>query len=162
MAATYRLSLNGAVHEVTVEEGSEGLTVTIDGERMRADIKRISDPVYSLLLEGLSFEIVVQERPDECEVVIGNRSYTVETLRPGQPAATAAAGEAQVRAPMTGRVVEVPVQIGETVSAGQTLAIIESMKMNNEIRSPRDGTVRDVRIAPGDRVERNTVIVVIG
>src|SRR5579875_2505079 len=151
MAATYRLSLNGAVHEVTVEEGSEGLTVTIDGERMRADIKRISDPVYSLLLEGLSFEIVV-----------GNRSYTVETLRPGQPAATAAAGEAQVRAPMTGRVVEVPVQIGETVSAGQTLAIIESIKMNNEIRSPRDGTVRDVRIAPGDRVERNTVIVVIG
>jgi biotin carboxyl carrier protein len=162
MAATYRLSLNGTAHEVSVEEGIEGLIVTIDGERMHADLKRISDPVYSLLLEGLSFEIVVQERPDECEVVIGNRSYTVETLRPGQAAAGAAASEVQVKAPMTGRVVEVPVQAGESVAAGQTIAIIESMKMNNEIRSPRDGTVRDVRIKPGERVERNTVIAVIG
>jgi 3-methylcrotonyl-CoA carboxylase alpha subunit len=62
---------------------------------------------------------------------------------------------------MPGLIVAVPVAEGETVSRGQNLVILESMKMQNELRSPRDGVVHHIRAKPGERVEQNQVLVTL-
>jgi biotin carboxyl carrier protein len=66
-----------------------------------------------------------------------------------------------LRSPMTGVVIEVVTEAGATVTAGQVLVIVESMKMNNELRSPRDGIVDAVHVQQGERVERNATLVTI-
>jgi len=63
---------------------------------------------------------------------------------------------------MPGLIVSVRVEVGETVKAGQTVVILESMKMQNELKSPRDGVVQKVNVGPGQSVEQNKVLVTIG
>jgi biotin carboxyl carrier protein len=63
-------------------------------------------------------------------------------------------GEVQIKAPMPGLVVAIPVSEGQEVQKGDVLVILESMKMQNEIKSPRAGKVNRIRIKPGDSVEQ--------
>ena len=62
---------------------------------------------------------------------------------------------------MAGRVVKVLVKTGEAVAARQPLVVVEAMKMENELRAPRDGTVAEVRVSEGSSVEANAVLVVL-
>ena len=71
------------------------------------------------------------------------------------------AGPRMVVAPMPGRIVKVLVKPNESVSARQPLVVVEAMKMENELRAPRSGTVAEVRVAEGSSVEANTVLVVL-
>jgi biotin carboxyl carrier protein len=70
-------------------------------------------------------------------------------------------GPRMIVAPMPGRIVKVLVKPNEGVSARQPLVVIEAMKMENELRAPRSGTVAEVRVAEGSSVEANTVLVVL-
>jgi biotin carboxyl carrier protein len=71
----------------------------------------------------------------------------------------AASGDASLEAPMPGTVVQLRVQPGTAVSAGETLVVLESMKMEISIAAPRDGCVAAVHVAAGDQVERGAVLV---
>jgi len=62
---------------------------------------------------------------------------------------------------MPGLIVAVPVEEGQQVDKGDNLVILESMKMQNEIKAPREGKVTGVRVNPGDNVDQNQVLVVI-
>jgi len=66
-----------------------------------------------------------------------------------------------VTAPMPGRVVRILVSPGETVAARQGVVVVEAMKMENELRSPKAGTVREVSVTTGTSVEAGRVLVVI-
>ena len=70
-------------------------------------------------------------------------------------------GELPIRAPMPGLIVDVRVEVGEIVDAGQTLIILESMKMENELKAPRAGMVHAINAHPGDNVEQNKTLVTI-
>ena len=70
-------------------------------------------------------------------------------------------GRGTIVAPMPGRIVKVLVKPNETVSARQPLVVVEAMKMENELRAPRGGTVAEVRVSEGSSVEANTVLVVL-
>ncbi|RIK39109.1 MAG: hypothetical protein DCC55_19095 [Chloroflexi bacterium] len=70
-------------------------------------------------------------------------------------------GELPIKAPISGLIVKVLVEPGDTVEDGQPLVILEAMKMENEIRSLRSGVVKSVTIAAGKRVEQNEVLVVL-
>jgi propionyl-CoA carboxylase alpha chain len=62
---------------------------------------------------------------------------------------------------MPGVVVDVPVTVGQEVAKGKTVVVLESMKMQNELKAPRDGTIHAVRVAKGDKVDLNAVLVTI-
>jgi biotin carboxyl carrier protein len=70
-------------------------------------------------------------------------------------------GRRTIVAPMPGRIVKVLVKPNESVSARQPLIVVEAMKMENELRAPRGGTVAEVRVSEGSSVEANTVLVVL-
>jgi biotin carboxyl carrier protein len=73
-----------------------------------------------------------------------------------------AAGPVTVRAPIPGRVVRVLVKVGDKVAAGRGLAVLEAMKMENEIRAHRAGTVQEILVAPADRIAAGAVLARIG
>ncbi len=100
--------------------------------------------------------------PGEWVVGIGGRQVRARVSdgrRRGRTAAAQVGGDHAVTAPMPGRLVRVLVEPGDRVAAGQGLAVVEAMKMENEVAAPAHGVVSDVRAAPGDSVEAGAVLV---
>ena len=78
---------------------------------------------------------------------------------PAAPAAPAATGAEKVNSPMPGNIIDIKVAAGDTVTNGQTLLILEAMKMENEIKAPCDGTVAGVHVAKGDTVDSGALLI---
>jgi biotin carboxyl carrier protein len=154
--------------EFMVEILDEG-QVLVDGQLYHVDFEAIGDqPLYSLLLDGKSYEAYVYPADREAsdkktwQVLLQGHSYPalVEDERDKRLHMAAGAGvgegvEFYLKAPMPGLVVAVPVVEGQDVRRGDVLAILESMKMQNELKSPRSGVVTRLRVEVNDRVEQN-------
>ena len=87
----------------------------------------------------------------------GQECFTDITHR--EPEAAAGAGTGQIRAPMDGAIVSIQVRQGDRVSRGQTLAVLEAMKMEHQLRADLDGTVAEIGAAPGDQVKSRQLII---
>ena len=99
---------------------------------------------------------------------VNGKSYDVEVeeIRNGAPVAqapkaTGTAGSVKVEAPMPGNVLKVNVKVGDAVTEGQTLAVLEAMKMENDIVAPSAGTVASVNVSVGDSVNTGDVLVTL-
>lgn len=167
MAATYRLTIGERAHDVAIDERDGRFMLTIDGESVGATFVAGGIGPASLLIGAESFEVAADEEEDGFEVQVGHEVFdvAVERLIAGhtvsEQAGAAGSQVVQIKAPLTGSIVDILVAEGDAVSKGQVVAVIESMKMNNELRAPRDGTVEQIHVAKGDRVERNTPLVTI-
>ena len=122
--------------------------------------------LYVLMIDNRPTELYLERRRGGAEVVIGRHtfSYDVGPWRPGSSRPKnggAAAGLVRITAPMTGSIVEVRVAAGQVVAQGEVVLIIESMKMNNELRSPAAGTVEAIPVTAGTRVKANDLLVAI-
>ena len=153
------LSKDGPPLEVDVKELPSGaLDVRVAGRRVDVDMAVLNDAL-SIRVDGRVIDLTTEGAPPELGVIAsGHRSYVrVESER--QRAATAAqagstgGGDEIVRSPMPGRVVRVLVALGDEVKQGQALVVVEAMKMENELRSKRDGKVAEVHVAAGAAVE---------
>lgn len=141
----------------------------IDGRVAEADATAVASSVYSILTGGESLEARVEKVPGpgaRLLVIVAGREYAVEVRDPRQwrknrGTALEAEGAQQVIAPMPGKVVRVLVKAGDTVSAGQGLAVVEAMKMQNEVRAPKSGRVERVSAAEGQTVGAGEVIAVV-
>ena len=104
-----------------------------------------------MVVEGWRVEVEV-----ECE----RRAVLRERARRGAGAASKG-GPVEVRAIIPGRIVAVSVGPGDDVEAGQQILVVEAMKMQNELRAPREGSVERVGVAVGDTIEVGDLLVVI-
>ncbi len=140
--------------------------VSVDGKVYEVDFESVSgQSVYSLIVDGKSHEGYAARGDEDWQVLLHGRLYpiTVEDerekrLRSAAGGGVAETGEFHLRAPMPGLVVAVPVEEGQTVKRGQVLVILESMKMQNELKSPRDGTIGRLRIKAGETVEQKQTL----
>jgi biotin carboxyl carrier protein len=162
----YQTIVNGNVFDIEINEDGR---ILVNGMERAIDFRLMRQgEIYSLLLDHLSFEAVVEERDEEYHVLISGDLYEVDVtdersrrLSNAFMAFADTSGETAIRAPMPGLIVRVPVVEGQVVKQGETVVILESMKMENELRSSRDGTVHRVNIKAGDSVEQNKVLVTI-
>lgn len=161
--AKYITTIQGKEYAIEILESGK---VSLNGQVYEVDFESISgQPVYSLLLDGGSFQAdVYPGEEDALQVLMRGVLYeaTVEDEREKRlsKAAGGAAqtGEFMLRAPMPGLVVKVAVAEGEAVKTAQVLVILESMKMQNELKSPRDGKVSRVQVKAGDSVEQRQIL----
>ena len=109
---------------------------------------------YKVTLKGKTYEVEV----DHGEAMILDE---YEAYAPAPAAAVAVAGE-QVASPMPGTMVKVNVKAGQAVKSGEVLAVLEAMKMENEIMAPHDATVVQVLVDVGAKVDTGTPIIVLG
>jgi biotin carboxyl carrier protein len=155
----YITSVNGKDFSVEILDEHN---VKVDNKIFEVNFISIADqPVFSLIMDGKSFEAYVYPGDDDYQVLLQGRSYSVKVederekrLRAAGGSTVSQSSEYHLKSPMPGMVVSLPIEEGQPVTKGQVLVILESMKMQNELKSPRDGTLARVRVKPGDSVEQ--------
>ena len=152
----------------TVESNREGqrFTVLVDGVPHELDLV-FSDASHDVvLLNNACYDVVSVAQPGGYHVNVFNRFFDVEILDPRTRALgggeQAAGGERPVKAAMPGRSVKVLVEDGQEVAAGAGVIVLEAMKMQNELRAPRAGRVRQLAVRPGQTVEAGQTLLVVG
>ena len=179
------VELDGRRRSLEVRREASGWVVTLDGRPIRAAVADAGGR-WSLLVgppEGercesdvasggsrpwRSYEIAFEGDPGGEQIVHVNGEPVPVTVIEPRPAfrrrghdAAGDAGPKSVVAPMPGRIVKVLVKPGDAVNARQGVVVVEAMKMENELRAPKAGTVREVRVSEGASVEAHSVLVVI-
>ena len=166
----YVAQIDDRTYNVDVDEAGEVLQVQVDGQPTAADLRLVTAPsLFSLIKDGVSYEIFAEPIERGYAMVISGERFVVEVaderslrLARVQKRDVQRRGEMVLKAPMPGLVVDLHVQAGDTVKAGQSLLILEAMKMENDIRSFESGMVKAVHVQKGDKVELGQVLVVIG
>jgi biotin carboxyl carrier protein len=166
----YVALLNGEEHQVEIVEVSPNrFQLTIDGRTLEVDARAVQDTTLSLLHDNSAYNIESEVNPAGGEtVLVRGHQVTVEVLdlrsmqlRRAQEVATGPAGPAEIAAPMPGKVVAVLVKDGEQVEEGQGLVVVEAMKMENELRSPRAGVVKNLSVEEGAAVDGGVALCVV-
>jgi biotin carboxyl carrier protein len=153
-----------------VVEILDDLQIAIDGVTYTVDFESVGNqPVFSLLIDGKSFEALVYPSDDEWQVLLHGRLYTLQVedererrLRAAGGGQLAEKSEYHLKAPMPGLVVDIPVTPDQMVEKGDVLLILESMKMQNELKSPRAGLVSRIRVEVGDTVAPKQTLLTVG
>lgn len=139
--------------------------ILVNGRRLEVgpgtDVVQVEPGVYSVLLNGRSFEV----RADRGAMVVDGQRFEVEIDDPRalkkRAAGTAAEGQQTLRASMPGKVVRILVAEGDAVAAGQGMLVVEAMKMQNEVKSPKAGVVLSVKVREGNAVTAGDVLAVV-
>jgi biotin carboxyl carrier protein len=151
------------VVRVEVKGHRDRYRVALDGRSFIVDWHEGQD-FSSLIVDGRSFEVGLSPCAGGYTVQLSRRAFQI-ALAEGStgPAGgrAAASGPARLSAPMPGRIVRVLVVPGQEVTAGQGVVVMEAMKMENELRSPRTGRVRELAVSEGQAVESGTLLLVV-
>jgi biotin carboxyl carrier protein len=162
----YTAIVNGKSVEIELSRTDQGsIAATIDGETIVATVQRVEDGLYWLEWNNRSFEISVMPDGDAYSVSLGGRRIAVEIVDSRNALRKAAQhghdGMAELRAPMPGKVVKVLVTEGADVEVNQGLLVIEAMKMQNEVKSPKKGVVRKIGVKEAAAVNAGDLLVVV-
>lgn len=164
-----RAELAGNEHQLSVTREGVRLLAEVDERRYELEARETEAGVYTLLLDGRVYECRIEGAAAEggaTRVEIRGRTYEATLLDPrklrgARGAAGTGEGRAAVVAPMPGKVVRVLVEQGEEVEAGQPVVVVEAMKMQNELKTPRAGVIVELHAQVGATVNAGEVLAVI-
>jgi biotin carboxyl carrier protein len=167
------MKLNAAIadHQTDVQIQSDGSRVfaEIDGRHYELEVHESGPDGYLLISQGRVFECRVEGRPEsgtKIDVIVGTTGYAVtitdpKRLRSATPASAHGDDAARIIASMPGKVVRILVEVGSHVKAGDAIIVVEAMKMQNEMKSPKAGTVVALNSQTGATVNGGDVLAVI-
>jgi biotin carboxyl carrier protein len=167
------IEIEGRVRVIELATGSSPAQcrVNLDGQPLEVEAWLLRPGVLSIIVEGRSHRVVLEDDApasngnDKAVYFDGRRfPYRVEdprSLKTRRAHAGGGDGPKVIKASMPGRVVRVLVERGQAVETNQSVVVIEAMKMQNELKSPKAGTVAEIRVTPGDTVTAGDVLAVI-
>jgi biotin carboxyl carrier protein len=163
---TYVASVGGEAFHIGLDNPEE---IVVDDEHHSASMESAGGPsLYSLIVDNSSYEVHVEEREGSYRVLLLGQVYDIHVEDEGtrhvtraRGARQAAEGEDIIRSPIPGLIFDVPAMEGQEVKKGDILVIVEAMKMENELRAPRDATVKATFVAPGDAVDKGAPLVTL-
>lgn len=154
------LDIDGTVSPVELVHRTVDLLLRANGsDHVIAGIGQLGDGLYRATIDGVAHDVTLARQGDSFFIRLGERVVTVTVTVPEPGADSGGAAADIVNAAMPGTVVSVAVAAGDAVAEGQTLMIIESMKLQTTIAAPRAGTVAEVRHAPGETFNKGDVLV---
>lgn len=159
----YVTVVNGRRYEIEV--GNDG-RLLVNGEARQVDFLSLGPSLYSVIMNNQSLQVVIEGEGGHYEVLMHGHLYesTVldeHALMMAQRRGGLVTRSGEVSAPMPGLIVQVPVAVGQDVEEGETLVILESMKMQNELQAPVSGTVESVHCNDGQTVDKGALLVVV-
>jgi biotin carboxyl carrier protein len=164
---TYDIIVDGKTHRVELTHGEKLWSCKVDGQEMEVDAAPTARDVLSILIGDKAYEIK-RERSlqGELHMVIGSARYAVDvqdprSLKTRRAVAGAEAGPQKIKAAMPGKIVRVLVREKDEVKAGQGVIVMEAMKMQNEMKSPKDGRVQKILNAEGSTVNPGDTLAII-
>lgn len=163
----YIATIDDKQYEIEINDDDR---ILVGGQPVELDFKSMSEgqPIYSLILDGKSYEAIIELTDEGWQVMLRGQMYLIDIederqrrLRMASGGISTQSGELKLKAPMPGLIVDVPVEAGQEVEKGDNLIILESMKMQNEIKSPRQGKVARINCKSGDSVNQNQVLLIL-
>jgi len=158
---TYTLKLGNKIYKVGFEE-KEGLSLfSMDGEQKEIEFLRIEENIYSILVNNESITVGIFKEGKKLQVFYEGDLYEIESVS-GRDASQAEGTQSlNVTAPMHSRVVKILKKQGERVEAGESVVVVEAMKMESELKASASGTIKEIRVKEGDAVEKDSILVAL-
>jgi len=155
---------DGRERAVDVAPDGDGYTVTVDGHAHR--IEGVFGREMRLLIDGRPVEATARREGLDIVIELLGRAYAfrLRDLRApklGRRGAATDLSRGEVHAPMPGLIVEILAEVGSDVEAGQPVAVVEAMKMQNALAAPLKGRVTQISVAPGSAVEAGQLLMTI-
>ncbi len=155
-------------YTVEIEEIGKSLyRVSVDGNEILVDGKKTGRSNYSLIINHRSFEVDVDITETEYRVLVDGRNYHIDLVDErrmrvgGFQSGIQLQGRQNISVPMAGKVIAVLVNEVDQIEKGQGLVIVEAMKMENEVRSPIQAEVKEVKVKAGQAVESGELLLVV-
>ncbi len=149
-----------------LEKAAGGWDCWLDGQPVHIDALIPRPDILSLLVDGHAYEIRREQTATDLHLWVGSTRFAVElrdprSLRSRQKAAGDEKGPRKILALMSGRVVRVLVAENSSVEAGEGIVVVEAMKMQNEIKSPKKGVVKKMSATAGAAVNPGDVLAIV-
>jgi len=162
--------LNHEKHEVEIMRGDGlNLTAEIDGRRYELEVSQPEPNIYLFKHQNRIYQIFVSPNENSGEpfaVNVGSQNYEIKIydpkrLRGSDTNGEHADGASEIKTAMPGKLVRVLVEAGAEIKKGEGVLIVEAMKMQNEMKSPKDGIIKEIRFAEGATVNAGDVLAII-
>ena len=162
---TYEIAIDGKSYRLDLGQAEGRWSCRVDGREVEVDAVLARPNVLSLRLGNKAYEVKCERVGGDVHLWVGSQRFAAEVRDPRSLRSRASAddgkGPRKLVAPMPGKVVRVLVKENEEVGAGQGVVVVEAMKMQNEIKSPKKGVVRKVVAAEGAAVNAGDVLAVV-
>ncbi len=181
----YITTIHNNTYRVETPENGQHTAISLDDTSYDIDWRQIAPLAdtgdhasaggrYSLLLGGRSYDVFArriskpgQRDGETYEIHLAGQRFEVKVedersrLLEGLVRAGSASAEATIQAPMPGLVLDIPVEPGAAVTEGQTVVVLEAMKMENDLSSPISGTIKEIHVTRGQTVDQGEALVII-
>jgi len=156
------LEHDGEVYTLDVVPLSEGYQVQLGDRTATVHFARGADGQLTFILDGRKVEAHISSDGKRRWVSFGGKTLVFEKTSGGRRGGASGYSSGRLTAPMPGQVRAVNVAVGDAVTKGQTLLVLEAMKMEIRVQSPSDGVVERLVVEQGETVEREQVLIEIG
>lgn len=164
-----RAEINDENHDVEIRRDGDRVFAEIDGRRYELEVSEPEPNVYLLKNDNKIYEAFVTNTPNPAEpaqVRIGTDEFEVRLIDPKRLRGTGSDHEhgdgfAEIKTAMPGKVVRIIASVGTTVQKGDGVIVVEAMKMQNELKSPKVGTIKEIRVEEGETVAAGDILAVV-
>jgi len=162
----YEVIVDGKPHRLELQRSESAWKCRLDGREIVVDAVLVRPDALSLLVDGRSYEVKREQTATDLHLWVGSTQFAAElrdprSRRSRRDGVGDASGPRKVVCPMPGRIVRVLVAEKSEVKAGQGIVVIEAMKMQNEIKSPKNGVVQKLLAAQGAAVSAGDVLAIV-
>jgi biotin carboxyl carrier protein len=161
----YDVTSDGKDYRLELNRTDGRWSCRLDGKEVEVDAVLARPDVLSLRVGNLAYEVKSERVASELHLWVGSSRFSVEVRDPrslrGRARAAEDHGPRKIVAPMPGKVVRLLVREGDEIKAGAGVAVVEAMKMQNEIKSPKKGTIQRILVSEGSAVNAGDVLIVV-
>ena len=162
---TYDVNIDGKNYRLELSRADGRWECRLDGQEVELDAVLTRRDVLSILIGGRAYEVKRERTATDMHLWVGSIRYAAQLRDPrslrGRASADDGKGPKKLLAPMPGKVVRVLVKENAEVEAGQGVVVVEAMKMQNEIKSPKKGVVRKLMASEGANVNSGDVLAIV-
>jgi biotin carboxyl carrier protein len=161
----YDVTSDGKDYRLELSRTDGRWSCRLDGREVEVDAVLARPDVLSLRVGNLAYEVKSERVANELHMWVGSTRFAVEVRDPrslrGRARAADDQGPRKIVASMPGKVVRLLVREGDEIEAGAGVAVVEAMKMQNEIKSPKTGTIQKILVSEGSAVNAGDVLIVV-
>jgi len=162
----YDVIIDGKNYRLELERADAGWRCRLDGREIQVDAVLARPNVLSVLIEGKAYEIKRERTATDLHLWVGGVRYAAElhdprSLRSRKGGTGNDTGPRKLIAPMPGKVIRILLQEKAGVEPGQGILVMEAMKMQNEIKSPRKGTIQKILATEGANLNAGDVLAIV-
>jgi len=162
---TYEISIDGKSYRLDLNQADGKWECRLDGQEIEVDAVLARPNVLSLRIGNKAYEVKCERVGSDLHVWVGSRRYAAEVRDPrslrGRVRTVDEHGPKKLTAPMPGKVVRVIAKEGEEVEAGAGVVVVEAMKMQNEVKSPKKGIIQKIVVREGMAVNSGDVLAIV-